>query len=72
MSKFSFVVNDDGTSTVTVNGEVLPDVRAIFVHGTPHDYSVAVEQFVRNEHGNLYVDESTCEIASKTAWFWFN
>lgn len=72
MSKFAIVVNDDGTATVTVNGEVMPDVTEVFFYGAPRDYSASVKQYARNEEGKFYIDETTCEIASNTKWFWFH
>ena len=64
MSKFSFVINDDCTATVILDGEELTDVKRMMIYGAPLHYVVSMEQYERNEKNCFFLDGE--HLATKT------
>lgn len=66
MSKFSFVINDDCTATVILDGKELTYVKRMMIYGEPLHYVMSIEQYARNKNNCFFIDENGEHLATKT------
>ena len=67
--KFVFRINRDNTANVYINKKWQKYVSEINIIGLPHDYTIKIKQYKKNDKGKLYTENNEVAYQEKEYHF---